>query len=307
MLTPNVGAPGRDAGDFEQVDGRQPVRRSGARGRGPLLLLPLHGFPSSSYDWRRLLALRPGRAALAFDFLGFGLSEKPGEHEYTLAGRPMQRRSWCGGRARRPVFVVAHDMGTSVATELFARDLRGARSGFDPLARSCSTARSRSTCSSPTIGAAAAAQPARPAVRAVDQERSFRAHFARIFSDAHLLTAEEAADQWALLAHNEGHRIAHLHHPLHGGARTLHRALARGDSRLARTTHAWPGACRTRSPGSRCCDGLAGAAPRRGDDRAPRRSPTTRRSNSPKRSPPRWTRRSDHRLDVEDGRPVERL
>ena len=48
----------------------------------PLLLL--HGFPSSSYDWRGLLAAQPDRAALAFDFLGFGLSEKPRDHVYTL-------------------------------------------------------------------------------------------------------------------------------------------------------------------------------------------------------------------------------
>jgi pimeloyl-ACP methyl ester carboxylesterase len=42
-------------------------------GEGPLLAL-LHGFPSSSYDWRLLLEEERGRNALAFDFLGFGLS-----------------------------------------------------------------------------------------------------------------------------------------------------------------------------------------------------------------------------------------
>ncbi|MFI5026649.1 MAG: alpha/beta fold hydrolase, partial [Solirubrobacterales bacterium] len=52
-------------------------------GDGPLLLL-LHGFPSSSYDWRLLLERESGRAVLAPDFLGFGLSEKPRDHSYTL-------------------------------------------------------------------------------------------------------------------------------------------------------------------------------------------------------------------------------
>jgi len=37
----------------------------------------LHGFPSSSYDWRGLLDEETERAVLAFDFIGFGLSEKP--------------------------------------------------------------------------------------------------------------------------------------------------------------------------------------------------------------------------------------
>src|SRR4051794_40703552 len=53
------------------------------RAEGVLLLL-LHGFPSSSYDWRLLVEhdLPPNR--LAFDFLGFGLSDKPRRHDYSL-------------------------------------------------------------------------------------------------------------------------------------------------------------------------------------------------------------------------------
>ena len=94
-------------------------------GEGPLLLL-LHGFPSSSYDWRLLLEEMPGRNVLAFDFLGFGLSDKPREHDYSLFWQAdlteeLVRRHGDG----RPVVIVAHDMGTSVATELMARDLEG--------------------------------------------------------------------------------------------------------------------------------------------------------------------------------------
>src|SRR5882672_6666215 len=94
-------------------------------GTGPLLLL-LHGFPSSSYDWRLLLEREAGRNVLAFDFLGFGLSDKPREHDYSLFWQAdlteeLVRRHGAG----RPVFIVAHDMGTSVANELMARDLEG--------------------------------------------------------------------------------------------------------------------------------------------------------------------------------------
>ena len=92
-------------------------------GPGPLLLL-LHGFPSSSYDWRFLLKEEPERNVLAFDFLGFGLSDKPADHDYSLfwqadLAEELVRRHGGG----RPVFVLAHDMGTSVANELMARDL----------------------------------------------------------------------------------------------------------------------------------------------------------------------------------------
>jgi pimeloyl-ACP methyl ester carboxylesterase len=40
-------------------------------------------------------------------------------------------------------------------------------------------------------------------------ERSFRAQFARIFSPEHPLSAEEAADQWSLIAHGGDRGIAH--------------------------------------------------------------------------------------------------
>jgi pimeloyl-ACP methyl ester carboxylesterase len=92
---------------------------------GQPLLLFLHGFPSSSYDWRGVLELLPGHATLAFDFLGFGLSEKPREHLYSLMWQADATEALVAAAAPESVFVVAHDMGTSVATELMARDLRG--------------------------------------------------------------------------------------------------------------------------------------------------------------------------------------
>jgi pimeloyl-ACP methyl ester carboxylesterase len=113
----------RAAGTFEVVRGHRLYvqRRDGV---GPMLLL-LHGFPSSSYDWRHLLALRPAHAALAFDCLGFGLSDKPRDHLYSRLWQADAAEELVRRAGSPPVFVVAHDMGTSVATELMARDLRG--------------------------------------------------------------------------------------------------------------------------------------------------------------------------------------
>ena len=95
------------------------------KAEGPLLLL-LHGFPSSSYDWRLLLEEDVPSNVLGFDFLGFGLSDKPRGHDYSLfwqadLSEELVRRHGDG----RPVLIVAHDMGTSVANELMARDLEG--------------------------------------------------------------------------------------------------------------------------------------------------------------------------------------
>ena len=47
-----------------------------APGDGPTVLL-LHGFPSSSFDFRTMVPHLAGRAWVTMDFLGFGLSDKP--------------------------------------------------------------------------------------------------------------------------------------------------------------------------------------------------------------------------------------
>jgi len=51
----------------------------------PELLLILHGYPTCSFDWATTLPLLPTCVPwLVFDMLGFGLSAKPTEHEYSL-------------------------------------------------------------------------------------------------------------------------------------------------------------------------------------------------------------------------------
>ena len=202
-LTARVEAWRRGGGE-EVVGGHRlfVVRRAGA---GPLTVL-LHGFPSSSYDWRRLLEVRPGLDVLAPDFLGFGLSDKPAGFPYTLgrqadAVEALVARLGDGG----PAVVVAHDMGTSVATELMARDLRG---GLSFALRSVLLFNGSILLhlASPTVGQRILRTRLGPVFARLSTERSFRAQFSRIFSPAHPLDAEEAADQWALLGHADGHR-----------------------------------------------------------------------------------------------------
>ncbi|MGB2711759.1 MAG: alpha/beta hydrolase [Conexibacter sp.] len=206
MLTEDVER-WRAAGAIEEVAGhRLYVQRRD--GNGPLLLL-LHGFPSSSYDWRELLALRPARAALAFDFLGFGLSDKPRDHEYTLAWQADAAEQLVRSAGSPPVFLVAHDMGTSVATELMARELAG-RQQIEIAGALLFNGSILLDRASPTIGQKLLRSRLGPLFARLTNERSFRLQFGRIFSQAHPLSVQEAADQWCLLAHAGGQRIGHL-------------------------------------------------------------------------------------------------
>jgi len=178
------------------------------QGEGSLLLL-LHGFPSSSYDWRLLLEREPGRNVLAFDFLGFGLSAKPREHDYSLfwqadLAEELVRRHGGG----RPVFVLAHDMGTSVANELMARDLEG-KLEMELAGILLFNGSMVLEAASPILGQRILRSRLGPLFARLSSERVFRQQFGSVFSAAHPLGDEEAADQWSLICHNGGRTLGH--------------------------------------------------------------------------------------------------
>jgi pimeloyl-ACP methyl ester carboxylesterase len=205
-LTPRV-REWRERGQSESFRERRihVFERAGAG--TPLVLL--HGFPSSSYDWRSLLAAQPGHPVLAFDFLGFGLSEKPREHRYTLGWQADLTETLVDRRfGTVPVFVVAHDMGTSVATELFARDIEGALgiriAGALLFNGSIVVERASLTRSQKLLRG-----PLGPVAARLANERIFRREFGALFSSAHPLSESEAADQWSLLSRDGGHRLGH--------------------------------------------------------------------------------------------------
>ncbi len=192
----------------------------------PLLLL--HGFPSSSFDWRGLVGELGDRAWVALDFIGFGLSAKPravndlrdqaGVVEAVLAQCGIDR-----------VGIVAHDMGTSVANELMARDIE------DRLPFECDAAllfngsmvveRASLTWEQKVLRTRVGV-----VLSALSNPLSLRRGLGATFSQGHPASAEELRCQWALLSHNAGNR-------------NLHRAISYIDQRIERAPR-WHGAIR---------------------------------------------------------------
>ena len=98
---------------------------AGDAGAEPLLLI--HGFPTASWDWHRLWAPLAARYRLiACDMLGFGYSAKPRGHAYSLLEQAdLQQALLAHIGERRPLHLLAHDYGDSVAQELIARHQDG--------------------------------------------------------------------------------------------------------------------------------------------------------------------------------------
>lgn len=85
----------------------------------------LHGFPTSSHDWVRVLdALARRRRVVLLDFLGFGLSAKP-DQRYSLFEQADLVEGVAGELGLGEVDLASHDMGDSVAGEVLARSIDG--------------------------------------------------------------------------------------------------------------------------------------------------------------------------------------
>jgi pimeloyl-ACP methyl ester carboxylesterase len=97
------------------------VDRAGPTPDAPVLCI-LHGFPSSSGDWALVLdAFARKFRVVVHDHLGFGFSEKPRPHVYSLFDQAeLALGVWCALGVTR-AHLIAHDYGTSVCTEILAR------------------------------------------------------------------------------------------------------------------------------------------------------------------------------------------
>ena len=82
----------------------------------------LHGSPTSSFDYYKVLPeLSKNYRLILHDHLGFGFSDKPKDVDYSLVKQADIALELWRQLDLKNIHLVAHDYGTSVATEIIAR------------------------------------------------------------------------------------------------------------------------------------------------------------------------------------------
>jgi pimeloyl-ACP methyl ester carboxylesterase len=182
------------------------VRRMGS---GPTATL-LHGFPSSSHDWARIApALADDHAVVMPDFLGFGASDKPADHVYSLLEQAdLVEALWAheGVTATR---LVGHDYAVSVVQELLARRAAGR------LSVQIEDVHLLNGGVYPDLHRA---QPTQLALLDPEQGPKLSAMLDESLMVAGLSTtfapdfdaAADSASMWRAISRDDGHRISHL-------------------------------------------------------------------------------------------------
>jgi pimeloyl-ACP methyl ester carboxylesterase len=120
MKLPQKTAEWKDQGDWIDYKGRKIFVLRVGHGQRPLLCL--HAFPTSSFDYSRIVPHLSSQFELIFfDYLGYGFSDKPTKHLYSLHEMADIVELVANHFDLKEVNILAHDIGDSIALEMLAR------------------------------------------------------------------------------------------------------------------------------------------------------------------------------------------
>ena len=114
----------QQSGGFFDLDGYPIFYRKG--GSNSEVLLCLHGFPTSSFDYRKIWdGLSERFTVIAPDLIGYGFSAKPYDFDYTTVAQADVITALLDHLGIKRVHILAHDYGNTITQEMLARYAEG--------------------------------------------------------------------------------------------------------------------------------------------------------------------------------------
>jgi len=180
------------------------------QGHGDTLLC-IHGFPTSSYDWKVIWpSLTKHFRVICLDLLGFGFSSKPHRHTYTVLEQTDIIIALLSSLGIKHTHLLAHDLGDSIAQEYLAR-FENARTENGPEIQSICYLNGGlfPEAHRPRFIQSLFRGPLGPLLVHGLNEKKFSKSFSEVFAANTQPDAEDLSDFWHLIQLNNGHRLAH--------------------------------------------------------------------------------------------------
>lgn len=181
------------------------------RGKSTKTLVILHGYPTSSFDYYKVLPeLSKHYRVVIHDHLGFGFSDKPLDYSYSLIEQADMALALWKKLKLNNITLLAHDYGTSVATEIIARhhhkqiDLK-----IEKLIL-CNGSIHIEYSKLRTIQKLLKHKITGKYVAQLTNFTIFKKNMRNIYWDRHSVSDEELAEMWAQLEYNDGKKVIHL-------------------------------------------------------------------------------------------------
>ncbi len=173
-------------------------------------LVVLHGYPTSSFDYHKVLEqLSKKYRVIIHDHLGFGFSDKPLNYSYSLIEQADFALEIWKQLGLKKVTLLAHDYGTSVATEILARhnkkqiDLQ-----IDKLFL-CNGSAHIELSKLRTIQKLLKSKITGKFVASLTNYSIFKKNMRNIYFDKTKATNEELKEMWFQLENNNGRKVIH--------------------------------------------------------------------------------------------------
>lgn len=196
----------RAAGRVERVFGHDvfTVDRPPDTASDAPALVYLHGYPTSCHDLAPALpALGAKRRVVAHDHPGFGLSAKPVDYSYSLLEQAEVALGLWRALGVTRAHLVAHDYGTSVATEILARRERGGLD-IELVGVSLCNGSMHVELADLRVIQVLLRSPLGPAVARLASRRVFARNMRRIVHRPEVFDEAEIDAMWALLTADDG-------------------------------------------------------------------------------------------------------
>ena len=194
-------------------------RQGGADTESDTTLLLIHGFPTSSWDWKKVWEplCADFTRVVAADMIGFGLSAKPRGYPYSISDQADLHEDLLAHLGVRRVHILAHDYGDTVAQELLARHTErqeGTREVRDDGGATIESCVFLNGGLFPETHRARLVQklmltPLGPLLGLLMNRRTFDRSFSAVFGASTRPSPNEIEDFWRLIRHERGNRILH--------------------------------------------------------------------------------------------------
>ena len=202
-----------DRGEFIEINGRQvfvidegPGEKDSSE-KGTILFI--HGFPTASWDWVKLWpSLSKHYRCVAMDLLGFGFSDKPKNHDYSIFEQADIVEAVVREKSLVKFNVLSHDYGDTVAQELLARQNAGKGAG-DWLSLCLLNGGLFPETHRALLVQKLLLSPVGSFLGSLMSKGSFKKSFSATFGKDTQPTEEELDTFWQLIRHKDGHRNFH--------------------------------------------------------------------------------------------------
>jgi pimeloyl-ACP methyl ester carboxylesterase len=207
-LPPRV-AEWKAKGQFAEVVGHRLFYRD--EGTADETVVCFHGFPTSSFDWLPIWATLTERfRTLTWDLLGFGFSDKPKGHHYTIAEQTDLLLALLAQRGIDRAHLLVHDYGSILAQELMARAGKGnAVPGLIMDSVTFLNGGLFPEMHRPRLAQRLLLSPLGWLVARLFNERKFARSFSAIFGADTQPSESEIQEFWSLIQYNDGAAVMH--------------------------------------------------------------------------------------------------